>query len=407
MAFAFTKTSRMARKFLVIAGISLFQFCAEAQNYVTLFEDCSYKGRSYFLQPGNYRRYQMKIGNDRLSSMQIPSGMKVTLYEHDDFKGKSMTFASHVFCLDASWNDQASSIVVESTYPPDYNPNDYITFYNDCYSRGFSRSLGPGTYSGVALGSLKQNISSFKFHGNLRLRVYTGNDNASGYHATFETDQSCLGGNYNDKIRSLVIEYRSGDYGGNDGYGGSQYATIYTDCSYRGNSLSLAPGNYRGDKLGLLKYNISSIKLPSNLRARVYVNNEYLSGSYYTLSESISCLSGTLNNRIGSLVIEEKGYSNDDGYGYPGAGQRVVIYTDADYRGQSASLLPGTYGSMAEIGFPDDALSSLTVPEGYRVVIYEYPNFRGKSYTITNSKSRFYISNWNDKTSSIAVYRDR
>ena len=399
----------MSKKFLFTACGILFSTIISAQNYVTLFEDCNYKGKSYYLEAGTYRGYQMKIDNDRLSSMQIPSGMKVTLYEHDNFSGRSNTYTSHVFCLEESWNDMASSLVVESTYQPGYNQNDYITFYNDCYSGGYSRSLGPGTYNGSALGSLKDNISSFKFNGNLRLRVYTSNDNASGYYATFESDQSCLVKTYNDKIKSVVIEYRSGGYGGNNGgYGGNNYATIYTECSYRGNSLRLAPGNYRGDKLGLLRYDISSIELPSNLRARVYINNEYLSGSYYTISDNTSCLSSTLNNKIGSLIIEEKDYNNNNGGYYPpDAGQRVIIYTDASYRGQSASLLPGTYGTMAEIGFPDDALSSLTVPDGYRVVIYEHPNFKGNNYTITSSKSRFYISNWNDKTSSIAVYRDR
>ncbi len=410
----------MFLKFLFAVCSIILSLQITAQNYVTLFEDCNYRGKVFYLAAGTYQGYQMKINNDRLSSMQIPSGLKVTLYEHDNFSGRSKTFNSHISCLDESWNDMASSLVVESTYKPGYNQNDYISFYNDCYSAGYSRSLGPGTYNGSALGSLKDNISSFKFHGNLRLRVYTNNDNASGYYATFESDQSCLVKTYNDKIKSLVIEYRSGGYGGNNGgnndgyggYGGNNYATVYTECTFRGNSLRLAPGNYRGDELGLLKYDISSIKLPTNLRARVYINNEYLSGTYYTISGNTNCLSSTINNRIGSLIIEEKGYNNNnnnnnDGYYPPNAGQRVIIYTDGSYKGQSVSLLPGTYGSMSEIGFPDDALSSLTVPDGYRVVIYEHPNFKGKNYTITSSKSRFYISDWNDKTSSIAVYRDR
>ena len=168
-------------------------------------------------------------------------------------------------------------------------------------------------------------------------------------------------------------------------------------------------GYYQGDKLGLMKYNISSIEIPSNLTAKVYINNEYMGGSYYTLNESYSCLSGSLNNRIGSMIIEEKGYNNNNNNNYypPDANQRVVLYVDENYRGQSVSLLPGTYSSMSQIGFPDDAMSSLTVPAGYRVVIYEYENFRGKNYTITASKTKFYISGWSDKTSSIAVYRDR
>ncbi|MBM3415617.1 MAG: beta/gamma crystallin family protein [Bacteroidetes bacterium] len=80
---------------------------------------------------------------------------------------------------------------------------------------------------------------------------------------------------------------------------------------------------------------------------------------------------------------------------------------DENYKGQSAAVLPGTYSNMAMLGFPDNALSSLQVPAGYRVVLYENENFGGKNYTITGSKNRFYLSGWSDKTSSIAVYRDR
>ena len=399
---------------------------AAAQNYVTLYEECNYRGKSYFLEAGSYRTYQMKIDNDRLSAMQIPYGMKVTIYEHDNFNGRSKTFTSATSCLDNEWNDQASSIVVENTNPNNYNASDYVIFYNDCYSKGYSRSLTPGTYTGAQLNILRENISSFTIYGNLQVRLYTSNDDASGYSTTFDQSQSCLSKSYNDKIKSLVVEYRSGYNNGgynnggynNGGYNNGGYnnnnsfVTIYTGCNYRGNSLRLAPGYYPGDKLGLLKYDISSIELPSNLQAKVYTNSEYMAGSYYLVNESSNCLSSTLNDKIGSLVIEERGYNNNynnnNNNGYPpDANQRVIIYVDENYRGQSTSLLPGTYSSMSQIGFPDKALSSLSVPDGYRVVIYERENFGGKSYTITASKNKFYMSGWNDKTSSIAVYRDR
>lgn len=409
-----TKTKPMIRNLSLAFMSSILFLHVQAQNYVTLYENCNYQGKSYFLAPGNYRGYQMKIANDRLSSMQVPANMKITIYEHDDFSGRSQTYTYNVSCLESSWNDMASSMVIESVQP-NYNPNDYVIFFNDCYSKGYSRSLGPGTYTGNELGALRENISSFVIYGNLRVRVYTNNDNASGYYYNFEQTQSCLSGTYNDKIRSLVIEYKGGGYGGygnnNNNYGGgNSYVSIYTECRYRGNSLKLSPGYYQGDKLGLLRYDISSIEIPSNLTAKVYVNNENLSGSYYTLNENSSCLSNTLNNRIGSLIIEEKGYNNNNNNNNnypPDASQRVVLYVDENYKGQSVSLLPGTYSSMAQIGFPDNAMSSLTVPAGYRVVIYEYENFSGKSYTITASKNKFYMSGWSDRASSIAVYRDR
>lgn len=405
----------MTRKFFATASLLFILLVATAQNYVTVYEHCNYQGRSYFLEPGTYRGYQMKIDNDRLSSFQVPAGMKITIYEHDEFKGRGKTYTSSVYCLDGEWNEMASSIVVESTLPSNYNPNDYVIFYNDCYSKGYSRSLAPGTYTAEQLGSLRENISSFTIYGNLQVKAYTNSNNASGYAYTFEQSQTCLSSTYSDKIRSLVVEYRSagGNYGGGN-YGGGNYgnsnakAAFYTDCNYTGNSIHLGPGYYQGDKLGLFKFDISSVEVPSNLRVKVFINNEFLSGSSYTLNENNTCLSGNMNDRIGSIVVEERGYGGGNyGNNPPYNNQQVIIYTDENYRGQSAALLPGTYSNMAMLGFPNKALSSLQVPAGYRVVIYENENFTGKNYTITESKSKFYLSGWNDKTSSIAVYRDR
>jgi hypothetical protein len=390
--------------------VSIFSL---AQNYVTLHDQCNYSGRQYTLEAGSYRTYQIKIDNDKLSSIQIPSGWKVTIYENDKFEGRSATYTSSVNCLDASWRNMASSIIVESAYnnQPGYGQNDYITFYNDCYSKGYSQSLRPGTYSGSQLGSLKFNISSFVIYGNLQVRVYLNTENQSGASTLFDATQSCLSSGYNDKIGSLVIEYKPNQPtipsypsgGGTSGTG--SYATFYTDCNYNGNALRLMPGTYQGDKLGLLKYNASSIQLSSNLRARVYLDNEFLSGSPYSIDNDINCMNSNLRNRIGSIVIEER-YGGNTQYPPQSSGETVIIYTDGNYKGQGATLLPGTYSTMTEANFPDDALSSLMVPSGFRVVLYEYANFKGKSYTVTESKSGFILSGWNDKASSIAVYRN-
>lgn len=386
-------------------------------NFITLHEDCDFKGKQSVLEPGNYSTYQMNIGNDKLSSIQIPSGMKVTIYEHKNYKGKSKTFTQNIPCLEAEWNDFASSVVVEgSNYNPRYNQNTYVTFYNDCYNKGYSKSLKAGSYKGDALGLLKNKISSFAIYGNLKVRVYLNNEDATGYNHTFNETTSCLSNMYNDKISSLVIEYdynqgnnyNNGNNNGNYNNYGNSYVNIYSSCGYKGNSLRLAPGQYQGDKLGILKSAISSIEIPSNLQVKAYVSSDYLSGNYYTISENINCMTSTLKNNIRSLVIEEKNQSsNYNNNQNTLIDSKVTIYVDGNYKGQAVSLLPGTYSSMQQIGFPNKALSSLTVPEGFRVVLYENENFVGKKYTITQSKTGFSFSGWNDKTSSIAVYRDR
>ncbi len=401
-------------KKVILPAICLLTFAvASAQNYVTLYEDCNYSGRNKTLEAGMYRLEDMKIDNDKLSCMQIPAGMKVTIYEDNNYKGRSKTFYNNIACLDGEWNDMASSIVVEiQNYRPNHNTNDYVLFYNDCYNKGYSMSLRPGRYTGNELGNLKYNISSFAIYGNLRVKVYVNNESLSGYSITHDESISCLSNTENDKIGSLVIDYKPAQptYPTYPTYptGGSRdYVSIYTDCNYQGNSLRLAPGTYRGDQLGLFRYDISSIEIPSGFKAKVYINNDNLGGTYYNLMDNITCMNTTLNNRIGSIVIEETNGNYNNQYPNNYNNERVVIYEDANYKGQSASLLPGIYNTMAEAGFPDNALSSLMVPPGYRVVIYEFENLSGKSYTITASKSGFILSNWNDKTSSIAVYRDR
>lgn len=407
----------MNRQSLFTIAFIVIQFAAGAQNYVTLHEQCNYAGRQYTLEPGNYNEYQMKIDNDKLSAFQLPQGFKITIYEHEDFKGKSKTFYSSVSCLEAEWRNMASSIVVEGPYgypqPGGGYGNEFITFFTDCYSKGYSQSLKPGTYTGSQLGALKYAISSFTISGNLRLRAYLNNENAAGASTTFENSQSCFSSSYNDRIGSLVIEYISSSpsypsYPGSDGNNNNSYATLYSDCNYNGNALRLMPGTYRGNQLGLMKYSISSINLGSNVRARVYLDNEYVSGQSYMVNADINCMNTNMRNRIGSIIIEEK-YSGGGNYPQPGGGygESVIIYTDGSYKGQSASLLPGTYRTMSEAGgFPDNALSSLQLPAGYRVVLYEFENFGGKSYTITQSKTGFTVSGWNDRTSSIAIYRN-
>lgn len=391
------------KKYFFFVIVLLYTAGLMAQNYVTLHDDCEFRGRSYTLEAGTYRLYQMKIGNDKLSSFQVPSGFRITIYENDDFNSRSKTFTSSVSCLDSVWDNNASAIVVENTNIQQTNPNEYIVLYSDCYSRGFSRSLRPGVYSGTDLGELKNNISSFAIFGNLRLRIYTGSEDASGYFVTLENSETCLNRNYNDRISSLVVEYKPYvPAGTGNSVNNGNYAEFYTDCNYKGNKLSLLPGRYTGEELGLFRKTIGSLQIPSGLTVKVF-DADNLTGSSETYSSDMDCISYSWRNRISSVLVEDRG-------GWSGSGNtgvtELIIYTDAGFKGQSVSLLPGTYKTMAEAnGFPEKALSSIQVPPGYRVIIYDQPNLRGKSMTLTASRSSFSMTSWNDRAASIAVYR--
>ncbi|MDF2514744.1 MAG: Carbohydrate binding family 6 [Sphingobacterium sp.] len=83
---------------------------------VSLFQHCNYGGWKVTLAPGNYTMAQLVakgLVNDDTSSIKIPSGYTVTLYEGDNFSGKSLVLTADNTCLiDKVFNDNVSSVKV-------------------------------------------------------------------------------------------------------------------------------------------------------------------------------------------------------------------------------------------------------------------------------------------------------
>jgi len=82
----------------------------------TIYADPNFGGVSQCLRTGNYRMADLKIGNDALSSLKVRSGMKVAIYEHDQFNGASSTFTADASSL-GTFNDRTSSIVISTAAP--------------------------------------------------------------------------------------------------------------------------------------------------------------------------------------------------------------------------------------------------------------------------------------------------
>lgn len=90
----------------------------------TFYTDCDYSGQSSSLGPGRYDLPQMGIPNDSLSSVRVPSGLKVTIFEHGGFQGRTLELTSDEACLvnrnkdGLNFNDVTSGIVVEKIESP-------------------------------------------------------------------------------------------------------------------------------------------------------------------------------------------------------------------------------------------------------------------------------------------------
>ena len=92
---------------------------AAPANKVTLFEHCDFVGRSVQLGPGRYPFSAfMATGfpNDGLSSLRIPPGFTVTLFQ-DDIGSRSITLTADERCLvNRNFNDLTSALII--TYNP-------------------------------------------------------------------------------------------------------------------------------------------------------------------------------------------------------------------------------------------------------------------------------------------------
>lgn len=95
---------------------SAASFYAEQAPSVELYEHVNYQGRRWFLGGGRYQFGFMTnpspLESKTLSSVRIPAGWRVTLYENLNFSGRSVVLTSSSSYL-STFHDMAGSVVIE------------------------------------------------------------------------------------------------------------------------------------------------------------------------------------------------------------------------------------------------------------------------------------------------------
>jgi hypothetical protein len=185
---------------------------------------------------------------------------------------------------------------------------------------------------------------------------------------------------------------------------------IYTNQKYRGDHLNVYEewSAYDGDDPW--NDNIESIRIPNGWEVWVY-SDGYFRGDRWILTSNWN---GRNNrrwcDRISSLRIVRKnrsdhwddygGFNHQIGYRIP-----VTIFEDANFEGSSRRI-QWEWTATNTDRFWNDRISSIYVPEGFRVILYEHTYFRGRRMVIEQSWSAPRGKNWwNDQVSSIRVER--
>jgi hypothetical protein len=187
-----------------------------ARDKIQVYDQCDYGGASFAFSPGRYNDRGLGIGNDRISSIRIPNGFKVTVYQAKDFQGYSRTFYGDEYCLDGQWNDQISSMIVDgpgtnnnnqNNSSPSYNygnNNAGVAVYTASYYKGTHALFNEGRHN-LRNAAVSNNISSFTLQPGYYIVVYEDFE-FKGRSQTFRSsvlNLNILG--WNDNIRSLVV----------------------------------------------------------------------------------------------------------------------------------------------------------------------------------------------------------
>ena len=87
-------------------------------NGATFYADINYGGTAKTLGVGNYTLSQLNaegIPNDWMSSLKVPSGWTVEVYQNDNFGGTKWTYTSSSSWVGTAVNDQMSSVKIFNT----------------------------------------------------------------------------------------------------------------------------------------------------------------------------------------------------------------------------------------------------------------------------------------------------
>jgi hypothetical protein len=133
--------------------------------------------------------------NNSISSLTVPAGWRVQLFDGDNLTGASGTFNEGTYLFVGSGlNDIASSISIEQP----------VEVYVDPFFRGAVGLLLPGCYGWNAMGVPNDSMSSIVVPNGMSVQVFTAGQ-FTGVTTTFFSNQINLSSPYNNSISSICV----------------------------------------------------------------------------------------------------------------------------------------------------------------------------------------------------------
>lgn len=161
---------------------------------VVIYENTDYDGKMKVLGVGEYNINELGIPNDTLSSLKVDPGFQITLYEHENFKGKTAIYTKDSPDV-GKFNDKTSSIIVEMAPI-------CIIFEKENY-QGNRQNLKDGRYNMKDLILGNDKLSSLMIAEGYTVTLYSDKD-FQGEKRTYNENQEFVG-TFNDKTSSIEV----------------------------------------------------------------------------------------------------------------------------------------------------------------------------------------------------------
>jgi len=265
---------------------------------VIVYQERDFDGSSQGLLPGGYDVGQLTVGNDAISSLRIPGGWAVTLFEKGGFGGRSKTFTTDTPYVGDDFDNITSSLVVRDPGDPSV-----VVVYQDREFHGRSQALPRGRYNLRPLWN--DAISSLHVPTGWTVALYENldlheNPNLRGRSKTFIADAPYVGDDFENVTSSLVVS----DIG---------IVIIYQERDFGGRSHALPPGDYILD--ASWNDTISSLRVPRLWSVTIFEHVDYsarYNGRYTTFRADIPYVGERYDNI--TSYVEVRAFLDPGGY---------------------------------------------------------------------------------------------
>ena len=269
---------------------------------VAFYDNCGFRGRSRTLAVGRYANLNSSSVGINPASIRVAPGYIVELFQEPNFQGPSAgRITENEDCLGDYWRGRARSAIV--SYQPDYDGGyEEITVFADCYYRGRSQTIRPGYYNNMAAyGSGLLSPYAIRVPQGYKLELFQ-QDNFMGPRLTVTDDNPCINSSWRGRVRSMIVTYNG--FGGGDPWSPANATiTVYQGCYFGGRNVSLREGRFASmEVIGMGGTNIASLKVPMGFEVELYPYPGF-SGPRTMIRGDNTCLTSTLRNRVGSMVV--------------------------------------------------------------------------------------------------------